>query len=355
MLKQRNDVQVLHLEADDEYYYLRKQLQLVTDRRFRDRSEPTLTSATSGSTGFFYSVTTPKSGSSRTPEAWKSSWQQTQQYLTGTVDPAADVAAQVDFFRNGVELSSLKSWAAGYAKISAGTPGHIVRGPEALGLEHDNDLSGRPWHDDFGFLDPRDFFFVSDAYKTRTRMTYPYPPTISEETSIYRGGILNGTIEVMAVRYTDSFGISSSTSGRFEPRGVKGSLGNGNQANPWGGTDETVSIYEFDTRRNNHVFDDSSTYMRPHSSYVKSEVYRSGRTPILVRTRTLRPFDDRVFSRDDDPGSKYDASLKSIVDRMSMLDTTYVREKEKSCTNGFVYDDAGSIGTDSIVYGGYLY
>lgn len=328
------EITYLHFDMGDDYYYVSKQIDVKNDRRFIDRSAATGISSSSSATGFFSSSPTPKSGSSRQSTGWVPSWQQAEQYLTGSIDPKEQIAYNVDFFRNGVELLNLNQWAAGYVKISAGTPGHIIDNPSAFGTLRDNSNVTENWYRELDYFNPLSFIASSSLSQMTTKFTYPVIITDAEETD--KNGY-NGVIEAFTIR--DVVTMNSIT-GIQEPRSIKGSFGNGNQRSPWEGSEEIVTIREFTTNNEAIPFIDQFDF---ETGYYGENA------------KKLLPYVDIFYPRDHVDESSYESDLLAVVGRMSSLDTTYIREKERSQACGFVYDNAGLTGTDSVAFGGLLY
>lgn len=328
------EIVYLHFDMSDDYYHVSKQMSVKNDRRFVDQSIATGISASNSVVGFFSSSPTPKSGSSRQSEGWLPSWQQTEQYFTGSIDPKELVAYNVDFFRNGIELQNLKQWASGYVKISAGTPGHIIDNPSAFGTLRDNSNVEENWYKELDYFNPLLFIASSSLSQMTSKFTYPVMITDAEETD--KNGY-NGVIEPFTIR--DVVTMNSIT-GIQEPRSVKGSFGNGNQRSPWEGSEDIVTIREYTTRNEAIPYIDQFDFETGYHS--KDD-------------KSLLPYIDIFYPRDHVDESSYDEDLLTVVRRMSSIGTTYIREKEQSQACGFVYDNAGLTGTDSVAFGGLLY
>lgn len=333
MTSSANEIDYLYFDTDEDYYFVRKQLQIKDDRKFSDRGDPSSITDQDQVVGFFSNAKTPKSGSSRTPVSWVPSWQQTQQYLTSSASPQELVSFGVDFFRNGVELMNLQQWAAGYAKFSAGTPGHIIDNPTCLGSLINNDNIGHPWYRDLNSFMPLEFISTQLSGGI-PQITFPIIINEAEETD--KNGI-NGVIEIFTIR--DIVNLRSISS-PYEPRSVKGSFGDGNQRSIWDGSEEVVTVTEFTVKQPEVPYQDQYD--------VDIGYYRDDANHVM-------PFVDVTPARDHIDESKYEEDLASVVRQMSPLGTTYIREKEQSQACGFVYDNAGLTGTDSVAFGGLLY
>lgn len=326
------EISYLHIDIGDDYYSTSDQILKITNPTFRDRSEATSASVSSGSIGFFSSIATPKSGSSRQNSEWVPSWQQSDQYLTGSIDPKVEVAYNVDYFRNGVELRNVNQWAAGYVKISSGTPGHIISEPVAIGSLRNNNNIDKDWYKELDYFDPKSLLQDTPIYSLS--ITYPIVLTDAEETD--KNGY-NGTIEALTIR--DIVKMTSIT-GIQEPRSIKGSFGNGNQRSPWEGSEDIVSVVEFSVLNELFPFIDQFEF---ETGYIG------------VDAKHLGPCKDLTPARDHEDESKYESDLLAVVRQMPLLETTYIREKELTHLCGFVYDNSGTIGTDSVTFGGLLY
>lgn len=327
------DVTYLYFETNEDYYFIDKQLQIKDDRRFSDKGDPSSITDLDQVVGFFSTTRLPKSGSSRPTTAWVPSWQQTEQYLTSSTSPQALVGYGVDFFRNGVEMMNLQQWAAGYAKLSAGTPGHIIDNPACIGSLISNDNIGHPWFKDLNSYSPIEYISTQNSGGI-PNITFPIIINEAEETD--KNGF-NGTLEIFTIR--DVVNLKSISS-PYEPRSTKGSFGNGNQRSIWDGSDDVVTLSEFDVSDTETPYTDDFDFELGY--------FRDAANHVL-------PFSDFVYARDHADESKYDADLLSVVRQMSPLGTTYIREKEQSQACGFVYDNAGLTGTDSVAFGGLLY
>lgn len=231
-------------------------------------------------------------------------------------------SSSVDAFRNGIEITSDKIWAAGSVKIMSDHPGHMW----------DNISFGfTPEHN---FVNSRSFVETNDIVGQSYlvgNLSYPIP--------VDEGQDVNGVIEVFPIR---EIIYGTSIEFPFYSRGIKGSLDSGNedQFKRNNQISDIIEISEVTINDNSISFNDSvwqmsisGNYVGPINGYFNSSY------------NTLMPFDDSQRRIHVNGPSEFDWLLK---DKGNCLLSDY----EISATAGFVYD-GGS--TDSIAFGGFKY
>ena len=263
----------------------------------------------------------------------------------------------IDLFRQGVEIT-LEKHTLGSFKITAGTPGHIVN-PVAFGINQFDIISTGSFVDINNF-DPIKYIDLQTPGADLSKViTFPIVTADSNQQEI---SVLNGIIEPLPIRPIISF---SSIEFPYESRAFRGDMMAGNIEPFRFGSDRILTV------------DYVPKKLLPNSSkraYVNNEFYLDAFEVIKSGSSTPRQsigyFNDE--SNFIDPyvdAEKYDyiKSLGMSVEShgkdmetvfrkiMSGSSENYVPPGKKSGTAGFVYDNIGYAGTDSIAFGGMTY
>jgi len=339
------NIDVIQIEADDDYYSTSKQIEIKNKRHFVDSGIASKLSTSELVSNLF----------SRPAATKRKATQQTDRtYLSSSVS--------ADAYRTGIEISEIKQWVTGLVKISAGTPGHIIN-PLCYGIaevgvqneinsiENDNALNviERGAFREIDLFNPLTFISLQESEKPIDQLiTFPIVTSDNNQLENY---ILNGIIEPFPIRpVISNFSINVP----FEPQGVRGAYGNGNMST-YMLSDEVLSVDYYDPKENNE------TYFLDEGEPITMS---NGATTVIVGTSIgyfnitqnyMLPFEDKVPPRGEELSSNYPADLAGVVSRMLRQGEVYVTNKQRSSTSGFVYDGATKIGTDSIAFGGMLY
>lgn len=314
------------IDADQDYFISSKQIELLLDRRFIDRSEPKLLSGSNQISNFF-------NRTSRKTRAQKSG------YL---------VNSSQDKFRQGAEIKNLNQWSAGFYKILAGTPGHVVK-PVCFGTNEDNTLTDNHFFQELNLFNPIEFISVQDTNKLIEQVvTFPIVTSDSNQRENY---ILNGTIEPFPIRPIIShFSIFFPA----EPQGIKANFSNSDPLQKRQ-SDLVNHNYEFlPYFENSEPFLDAGESLSMTNDTGDSTVEVGPSMPYFpTDTNYLEPFRDKVNARGDifESSRAYDSDLLIAVQKLPKLGSSYLRPNEFSSGTGFTYNNSIQ-GIDSIAYGG---
>ena len=263
--------------------------------------------------------------------------------LSGTLQLA-------DPYRNGVEVSDTRKWTSGFSKITSGERGHLTRRVTSYGDTHlDIVLSN--------FFQEVDYFNPIAFMKAQTNSSKTYVvtfPIIVSDSNQRENTTYDGIVELFPIREVAAF---TSIFAPHQPRGVFGQYGNGNFRRAISASDEVVSVLDYKNLSSNgrsHFLDGAEkiTFTAGETTVQLGqsiEFFTSDENVIL-------PFEDAVYPRDHGNYTLYSSDLSSAISSlMYPMGDTYIREKQKSCATGFVYDNAGIAGVDSIAFGGLTY
>lgn len=250
------------------------------------------------------------------------------------------ISSSVDAYRQGVEMTVEKHWAAGIVKISAGTAGHLFD-MARYGLPYLPLLSTDEFFEIESF-NPVKFVESGGDYN---QFTYPI---VTSDRNLEENFILDGIIEPFPIRQVlSNFSINVP----FEPRAFRASFESGNQ-NKTFSSDFVVSQDYFAQKENRTFFLDASELISLDPETTGSLKMRQDYFNMDVNY--LLPFADSIPPRGNTVGSTYTGDLLNAVNNLPPRETTYLSEKQISFSCGFTYDNNG-LGTDSVAYGGLLY
>lgn len=246
-------------------------------------------------------------------------------------------SSSIDSYRNGIEITQEKHWTAGVAKITAGTPGHLY---DSLRFGHTSasDVLGLDTYFEIDVFNPI-------SYIESHQITYP---VITKNSNESENHVLNGIIEPFPIRpVIANFSINFP----FEPHSTKGQAGNGN-INWRGATDVVTSVEEFGVSKKNFSFFLDAADVKKMSSGNGDVGVGPAEGYFNMDENPFPFFEDKIYPRGVGENSSYDSDLEAALENLPPGGTTYVTERERSATCGFVYDQTDR-GTDSIAYGGY--
>jgi len=281
-----------------------------------------------------------------------------------------------DAFRQGVEITLDKHARNGLYKISAGTPGHIVR-PTCYGVNEINIVSEYSYVD-VDPIDPATYLTVSSS-AARDRMIG------SEDDLLKRSVLYNGIIEPLTIRTLEGF---LSNEAPYTMRDVHGALMEGNTDRGSLVSDQilTVDYVPFKLVAvngsrgyvpGNVAFENKAWFLDSlHASAVapgsgslsgsiRKQLPQNGSvkyflTDISGSNRGLNvvgPFNDvETYLRDFGiTTARSGADMVAVFNTMTGSTGNYVPPGKKSATTGLIYDNIGYSGTDSIAFGGMTY
>jgi len=328
----KKDISFISIDCDESYFSTKEQIRLKDTSYFVDRSIARAVSGSINVAGLFGRGQT-RAKSSITPKS--------HNYLSSSVN--------LDSYRNGIEITNFNHWIAGTVKISAGTPGHLIK-PLCLGVSEIS-VVDKDYYQEIDIFNPIYFIGLQEEDKPIENMiTFPIVTNDSNQLENY---VLNGIIEPFPIRpIISKFSINVP----FEPQGVRGQFGSGNST-MFLASDYITSVdYYEPTRQNNNVFLDLGEDITMQND--EGDVVRHLGSSIFYfndGVNYLAPFEDKVPPRGTATTSNYTSDLIEVVNKMRGQGTTYISKKEKSASTGFMYDNISQNGTDSIAYGGLTY
>jgi len=356
--QQNRRIDFINIDCESNYFDTREQVKIRNNRAFTDTSIAAQVTGSSTVTGLFSRSRVVKddviynSPIFATSSTGTDSSGNSRKILASNVDYYA--SSSIDSYRNGIEITQDKHWAAGLAKITAGTPGHLYT--STLFGVSDNDIISPDAFTELSLFDPVKFVVTGGDPEF---FTYPI---------VTSNGVLaealdeNGIIEPFPIRSVIS---NRSLNFPYEPHATRGQFGNGNINNRFA-TDSVLSLDYFSpNKRNSTPYFDLVTQTGLSGSLILMSGEETwGRTTeddlyfvehVAIEENLISPHEDIPYPRGEVPDTNtYTGDLLAAVNAMLPGGTTYVNRKEKSATCGFVYDNSPQ-GTDSIAYGGLLY
>jgi len=353
--KERNLLNVsgisnVSIQVDEHYYDTEYQIKNV-NKIFEDKWETRKIKNTDRISGVFgYSKPVKKSvvqsndRSTAGPDFgwdWPSNPQNLDNANTETIEK------QIDKLRQGIEIKFPKHQ-VGNVKISAGTAGHIIN-PFCFGV-NDLNIGSVNKYVEIDYFDPIKFISLQAEEKPIEQLiTFPI---ITSDANQLENYILNGIIEPFPIRPIIAlFSINTP----FEPHSVKGQFGNGN-LNTRFATSQVVSLDYQNNKKNKAVFLDAVDIVGMNN--VEDGVTINLGPSIgyySIDENSLEPFEDADNVRGVTSTATYSKDMLDALNMMKPGGTTYVTKKEKCYTTGFVYDNVGIAGVDSIAFGGLTY
>lgn len=345
-------IDFLNIDSDNTYFDTRRQASKREIHYFQDNSIPSLLSGSNIAIGLLTndrprlknqqnSGTYPTSNSFSYPtgSTVKDSSGSDRKMLSAANDYI--VSSSIDAYRHGIEITEEKHWAAGVAKISAGTAGHLFD-ESRYGVPRFPLISADKFFEIETF-DPVKFVETGGDYN---QFTYPI---VTSDRNLEENFILDGIIEPFPIRQVIS---NFSTNFPFEPRAFRASIESGNP-NKTFSSDLVVSHdYFFPTLENRAWYLDDSDLIYLDPQATGSLNIRIDHFNIDQNYQVS--FVDVVPPRGNTVRSSYTGDLLNAVNAMPPRETSYLSEKQVSFSCGFTYNN-NELGTDSIAYGGLLY
>jgi len=258
------------------------------------------------------------------------------------INTSSIATADVDQFRQGVEITQNKH-TFGLVKILAGTPGHFVK-PLCYGVSEKDIVSTK-------FFVELDRFDSISFISQQDEIIYPeqnltFPIIVLDVDDIDFN--FNSILEPLSIRKVASL---KSTEFPYEFRSTKGSFESGN-AEPFSlSNDQVLTVDYWDTKENVMWYLDAFEHMNTTGSIIQSMGYVNG------NLNKIDSFDDsKVYKKTFGISSTtMGADMLNAIMMMSSSTSNYVPPGKKSATSGFVFDNVGYPGTDSIAFGGMTY
>jgi hypothetical protein len=285
--------------------------------------------------------------------------------------------SEIDPFRHGVEITQNKHAYAGIFKISAGTPGHIVK-PVCIGVNENVDIVSSNYFLEVDPYDPVTYLKLSSSL-ARSRVIS------SEEDFLDKRAAYNGVIEPLSIRSVEGF---LSTEAPFQMHSVRGELSQGNFDKSTDANDQVLTVDYIPKKlvaingsrgyvANNIAYENKSTFYDRNNEIPRSPGSGSisGKIPkTLPINGSVKYFltdlsGSNIFPNVNFPFDDSQVYLKSLgitvtthgSDMVQVFNTmtgstgNYVPPGKKSATSGFIYDSLGYAGVDSIAFGGLTY
>ena len=244
--------------------------------------------------------------------------------LSGSMDTTA-----VDAYVQGVEITRMRQYDAGVAKIWSGDPGHYHK-QNTFGS--DKGVFPGSTFTDKDLFNPVKFIHVQESSSPLWSQLMTFPIVTSDNSELENFNF-NGVIEPLTIRSVASF-FSIETP--YIAHAVKGTLAAGN-IDQQGATDRILTVDNFEPTRMIDGFLDMSDH---DGSFFGFE------------HRGMAPFTDEHLIRNVSPVASEPSDMSIALGAMSPASDNYVKHNQRSATSGFIYDDVVSVGTDSLSFGG---
>lgn len=242
---------------------------------------------------------------------------------------------KIDGYRQGVEITQLRHFDAGYFKIHAGEPGHVLR-KNGFGMSK-NQIIPDNWYQDLDKFDPIKFIRLQEdvSYLFGEVLTFPI---VVDDNENYEGNILDGIIEPLTIRPIVGF---YSIDIFYNPHSIKSDMMAGTIRFDQG----ACQILQVD------YFDSSPGTINFLDQVNEYEMFFN------IKTTKIKPYDELSSTPHINSYllGKWDISMKTAMLTMTGSTDNYVSLKQRSSTAGWDYDNNTSIGTDSIAFGGLTY
>lgn len=286
--------------------------------------------------------------------------------------------SEIDAFRQGVEITQNKH-TLGFFKISAGTPGHIIK-PVCFGENADISIVSTKYFVEISKFDAVEYVLLPTS-ELREKMISGREETLTREQAY------NGVIEPLTIRAVEGF-MSTEAQMPFQLHAIKGELSTGNASQLTTAADQILTVDEVPKKlvainaargfvQGNIGFENKSPfYDRAHanalppgsgsiSGMVKKTLPINGSVKYFLTDlsgsnifpNTIFPFDDSqvYLQKLGITTSTHGADMISVFTTMTGSTGNYVPPGHKSATTGFVFDNTGASGVDSIAFGGLTY
>ena len=275
----------------------------------------------------------------------------TSQVLTsGTFHNTSSIdTAEIDAFRQGVELTQMKYFDAGIAKIHAGEPGHILR-RNRYGM--DKNFRNDPRFEELDYFNPKTFLQAQDQVSPLFFNVITFPILTSDNDQI-ENFLFDGVIEPFTIRARASF---FSIDVPFEAHEVKGAVMGGNTDTTWA-SDQVQTVYLYDLKQNLPFLDQYADAV----AFAEQEAGAGHASSIVGFFRAdkppLAPFSDVRFPRNAVLSTNYDSSMNAALSLMTGSTEGYINLAigKRSATAGWDYDTNSGVGTDTLAFGGQVY
>lgn len=268
--------------------------------------------------------------------------------VSGTFCNSSSIeTAQIDGYRQGVELTQIKHFDAGLAKIHAGEPGHILR-RNRFGM--DKNFRNESYFEELDYFNPENFLRAQE-YDSPLFFNIITFPILTSDNDQLENFIFDGVIEPLTIRAKASF---FSIEVPFESHDIKGALMGGNTDTTWA-SDQIQTVYLYDLKQQLGFLDQYADTV----AFAEQEAGRAQASSIVGFFRhdkpIIAPFNDARFIRNE--VTNYDSALDAALSLMSGSTDSYINLSigKRSATAGWDYDSNSGVGTDSLSFGGMIY
>lgn len=245
----------------------------------------------------------------------------------------------IDPFTQGVEITRQVQYDAGLAKIWSGEAGHVLK-PNTFGQT--KNFFPDPGFADIDLFIPQRFLAAQTNSSPLWQNVLTFPIIIGDSDQI-ESFSLNGIIEPLTIRAAAAF---SSIDAPLESHAVRGNFGSGN-SDQLNGSDQVVTVYVFEPKRQIVGYLDMVDIIEGHPL---NGFFRYEFTALL-------PFNDERLVRNVPVSQETvkDAGMLAALSVMTGSTSNYISFADRSAACGWGYDNNGTIGTDSLPFGGMTY
>lgn len=263
------------------------------------------------------------------------------------------LTAEIDQFRQGVEITRPEHFGAGTFKIHAGNSGHKLR---QNNFGADTKYTNTDYYVEYDNFDPVTYVkFGGNASALRQKTIIGYNEQLGDEY------IHNGALEPLAIR---SRGVRS----QYHPiRQANGAVMSGNES--LGGSDEVQTVYINDVNRSTNPFSEIiciETYIKSGTRALVDAMLANPTNQILIPSNDAiinrglsmtTPFRDIKMQRENLAQTNYETTISAALSLLNPSQDSYVNPAllERSATCGWTHSDATELGTDSVAFGGMTY
>jgi hypothetical protein len=239
----------------------------------------------------------------------------------------------------GVELTDIKHYDAGFVKIFAGEPGHVLT-QKHFGYYGGAFTEGNDAWSEIDRFDPIQYLSAQSKEKLNIYFQNVTWPIVTWDYDASKNYQYDGVIEPLTIRERVTFSGIDFPHSSHDTRGL---LLDGN-SNFNDGSDRILSINEFNSTQNINAFEDFSDVIGNFTIQSFINMYE----------KPIKPFEEiSIYS--GIPNSITNTEIRSNFTGSFESHDILVNYNEISATAGFIYGDVQGVGTDSIAFGGLTY
>lgn len=263
---------------------------------------------------------------------------------TGSISTLA-----IDGYRQGVELTQIKYFDAGLAKIHAGEPGHVLR-RNRYGM--DPNFRTDPRFEELDYFSPERFLRSQDVDSPLVSNIITFPIITSDSDQI-ENFLFDGIIEPFTIRSRAAF---FSIDVPFEAHEVKGAVMDGNTDSTLA-SDRVLTVYINDQKQQVGFLDQYADAV-PFNDQARAAGHASSVVGFFRHDKpTILPFIDARYPRNTVLSTNYGPDMDSSLSLMSGSTESYLNPtiRKRSAPAGWDYDNNAEVGTDSLAFGGMVH